>query len=171
MSILANNSADNLLDIHKRVRASQVPNSLGFQINATSLLNIEAWEEVLKDYWDKKLLFLIRYGFLLDFDSKFEADLQCNGKNNPSAIQFPSHVKTYLKEESEYKAILGPFTQPPICPLNISPFLTREKQGSQNRHIIIDLSFSKGHAVNSNISKDVYGQSQAAMQGFAFIQG
>ena len=153
---LANNTTDSPLDIHKRVRASQVPNFLGFQINIRSQLNVEAWEEVLQDYWDKQLLFLIRYGFPLDFDSKLEADLQHSGKNHPSAIQFPSHVDTYLKEESEFKAILGPFKDPPISPLHISPFLTREKQGSQNRRVIIDLSFPKGHAVNSNISKDVY---------------
>ena len=153
---LANNSPDSPLDIHKRVRASHVPNFLGFQINVTSQLNIEAWEEVLEDYWDKQLLFLIRYGFPLDFDSKFEADLQCNEKNHPSAIQFPSHVDTYLKEEREFNAILGPFNDPPICTLHISPFLTWEKQRSQNRRVIIDLSFPKGHAVNSNISKDVY---------------
>ena len=153
---LANNSRDSPLDIHERLRASQVPNFLGSQINVPSQLNIEAWEEVLENYWDKQLLFLIRYGFPLDFDSKFEADLQCNGKNHPSAIQFPNHVETYLKEERQFKAILGPFKDPPISPLHISPFLTREKQGSQNRRVIIDLSFPKGHAVNSNISKDVY---------------
>ena len=34
--------------------------------------------------------------------------------------------------------------------------MTREKQRSQNRRVIIDLSFPKGHAVNSNISKEVY---------------
>ena len=111
---LANKSVDSPLDIHKRIRASQVLNFLFFQINVTSQINIEAWEEV---YWDKQLLFLIRYGFPLDFDSKFEADLQYNGKKHPSAIQFPSHVETYRKEEIEFKAILGPFTDPPICPL------------------------------------------------------
>ena len=146
---LANESSENPLSIHKRLKASQVSNFLGYQINTKSPLNIEAWEEVLEHYWDKQVLFLIRYGFPLDSDSKFEADLQHNERNHHSAIQFLSHVDTYLKKEDDFKAILSPFTSPPISNLHISPFLPQEKQGSQNWRVTIDLSFSKGHAVNS----------------------
>ena len=52
---LANNSTNSPLEIHRRIRASQVPNFLGYQINIACQLNIEAWEELLKDYWDKQL--------------------------------------------------------------------------------------------------------------------
>ena len=76
--------------------------------------------------------------------------------NSRQTCNVMKRIITYLKEQSEFNAILGPFTHPPISLLQISPFLTREKQGSQNRHVIIDLSFSKGHAINSNISKDIY---------------
>ena len=36
------------------------------------------------------------------------------------------------------------------------PFLSREKQDSDNRRIIVDPSFPPAFAVNSNIKKDVY---------------
>ena len=35
----------------------------------------------------------------------------------------------YLHEESTFGAILGPFKEPPISNLHLSPFMTREKPG------------------------------------------
>ena len=64
-------------------------------------------------------------------------------------------MEQYLLEELQHKAILGPFDVPPV-PLHISPFMTREKNGSDKRRTIIDLSWPKGLSVNDGVVRDCY---------------
>ena len=56
----------------------------------------------------------------------------------------------------KYGAILGPFKDPPIKEMHISPFMTREKADSDKRRVIIDLSFPVGHSVNDGVTSEVY---------------
>ena len=44
--------------------------------------------------------------------------------NHSSARKFPNDNEVYLQEEKAFNAILGPFSEPPISDLHISPFLT-----------------------------------------------
>ena len=71
-------------------------------------------------------------------------------------LVFPQDVEQYLKEEIEFGAIAGPFTDPPFTKFYTSLFMTREKPGGEYRRVIIYLSFPYGLAVNSNTSKDSY---------------
>ena len=49
----------------------------------------------------------------------------------------------------------APFKQLPFhC--NVSPFLTRDKPNSNNRRVILDLSFPPGNSVNAGVPKDRY---------------
>ena len=50
---------------------------------------------------------------------------------------------------------MGPFDVPPFS-LHISPFLTREKPGSDTRRTIIDLSWPKLHSVNDGVLNNEY---------------
>ena len=52
--------------------------------------------------------------------------------------------------------MLGPLRDPPIDSLHISPFMTRDKSSSDNRRVIIDLSWPKGQSVNSGVDSDRY---------------
>ena len=62
-------------------------------------------------------------------------------KINPkSALQYPSHVEEYLSDEINHGVMLGPFKDPPINDLHISPFMTRDRSSSDKRRVIIDLS-------------------------------
>ena len=58
----------NALQMHKYVREMGVSNFLGSRVSVKSQLNIETWERVLCDYWDRQLLELIKFGFPLDFN-------------------------------------------------------------------------------------------------------
>ena len=129
-------------------------NFLSTQVEVPSQLNPDIWQELLQGYWDQQLPFLIRYGFPLDFDR--HSKLGKNTKNHMSAVAFPKDIDAYLAEEIQYGVIHGPFKNPPLSNLHISPFMTREKPGAPHRTVIIDLSFPHGEAVNSNISKDQY---------------
>ena len=49
----------------------------------------------------------------------------------------------------------GPFTDKPID-MHISPLMTREKPGSDNRRTIVDLSWPHGFSVNHGVEKNKY---------------
>ena len=64
-----NNFTDlHIFDVHKMLKEDSIPDFLGRQIRLKTELNIENWEHYLQDYWDKQLIFLLKYGFPLDFD-------------------------------------------------------------------------------------------------------
>ena len=61
-----------------------------------------------------------------------------------------------MEEEITHEAVLGPFQEPTIKNLHISPMMTREKPNSVHRRVIIDLNFPHGTSVNSGVTKDMY---------------
>ena len=79
------------------------------------------------------------------------------------ATQFPTHVDAYLVEEKQFGAILGPFTKNPITNCHYSPFMTRKKSGSDNRRVIMDLSWPKDCSVNAGIDKNSYLNTEFAL--------
>ena len=140
--------------LYDAVKSQKQYNFLSSQVIVQSQLKYQEWENKLGDYWDQQLLYLIKYGFPLDFDAR--APLQSNHKNHFSAIAFPKDIEEYINEEIEFQAMYGPYDNPPIPNLHVSPLMTREKPGAAHRRVIMDLSYPQGQAVNSYISKDKY---------------
>ena len=149
-----NEESTDLLQLHSKLRSDGRYNYRGLQIPVPSKLNFRKWEEYLVDYWDWELPMLIKYGFPLDFHR--ETVISTEKINHKSALQFPSHVDTYLTEETEHGAMGGPYADPPIQNLHISPFMTRDKSSSDKRRVIMDLSWPKGQSVNSGAELDKY---------------
>ena len=149
-----NQNDESIFNIHEKICRSGHFNFMKAQIQVKSQLNPDVWDRYLTSYWDKQLGLLIRYGFPLDFDHKIP--LKSNESNHKSAVDFQDHVEFYLQEEMKYGAILGPFKDPPIKEMHISPFMTREKADSDKRRVIIDLSFPFGHSVNDGVTSEVY---------------
>ena len=150
---LKNVTKEKIFDVHRRVKASSTFNFMKSQIQISSQLKADVWERHLQGYWDSQLLFLIRYGVPLDFDY---STLQSVDKNHTSANEFTEDIQAYITEEQAFGAMLGPFKEPPIKDLHISPFLTREKPGASHRRVVVDLSFPHGHSVNSGVQSDHY---------------
>ena len=72
--------------------------------------------------------------------------------NHASARGFPSHVARYLSTEVAHGAIVGPFPVPPFSQwFCTNPAMTRPKRDSDQRRVILDLSFPLGLSVNSGI--------------------
>ena len=143
----------NIVEAHAKIKQSGLPNFMSLRIPVQTQLKVRSWEKYLYSYWDQQLLDLIRFGFPLDFDR--QVVLHSTETNHNSAIQYAEHVSTYIMEEIKYGAILGPFKQLPFhC--HISPFLTRDKPNSNNRRVILDLSFPPGNSVNAGVPKDRY---------------
>ena len=107
----------------------------------------------MTNYWDKQLPGLLKYGFPLDFDRT--SQLLPTKDNHKSALFHDSHVQKYISEELEHQAILGPFHAKPIN-LHTSPLMVHDKQDSDSKRTIMDLSWHLGLSVNHGVSKDIY---------------
>ena len=139
---------------HAIVKSFQKPNYLGARLKVDSQLNLKAWKAELHDYWDSQLIDLLYFGFPLDFNRN--SPLRWEGENHKSALNFPRDIDVYFEEELKHKAIVGPFEGHPCIGGHISPFLTREKPNSENRRVIVDLSWPLGESVNGGIDKHSY---------------
>ena len=139
--------------MHEKLKKDGHPNYCGLQIPVPSKLNSAKFFSYLKNYWDWQIAFFVKFGFPLSVST--DKVLQSDPGNHPSAEKFPTHVDHYLREELKHKAILGPFKDPPIK-LHTSPFLTREKSDSDNRRVIVDLSWPHGNSVNDAVQSDSY---------------
>ena len=142
-----------VLQAHRMIRDSGLPNFLGLCIPVKTNLKIASWRAHLCDYFDKQLCDLIEFGFPLDFDRS--RLLESTLVNHASARNFSELIDKYLREELQFQPILGPFDHPPIR-MHISPFMTREKSGSDSRRAITDLRFPKGFPVNDGVAKNYY---------------
>ena len=142
------------VELHQKVKRFGKPNFLGARIRVQTQLNVNAWEALLVDYWDRQLIEFLKFGFPLGFNRN--ASLSHDDTNHKSAIEYPEHVEAYLAEEISHGAIVGPFTDHPIANSHFSPFMTRPKANSDNRRVILDLSWPQGSSVNDGIEKDAY---------------
>ena len=75
--------------------------------------------------------------------------------NHFSAKEYPKQVQSFLQQEIDRGAIMGPFDTPPHPDLHCSPLLTRPKDNN-DRRIVLDLSYPKGKSLNNMVNKEVY---------------
>ena len=101
-----------IIQLHKIVSCSGLPNYLGCRIPVQSQLNIANWHLNLTEYWDKQLVEFLEFGFPLDFDRK--TTLKSIEINHKSADQFKDQIGKYIQEELHFNAIYGSFETKPI---------------------------------------------------------
>ena len=142
-----------MLSILQAVAADGRYNFQGCRIPLPTNLNIPAWHHFTQDYQDKQVVDLLQFGFPLSFQGPLP---QPTMQNHASARLHMQHV--FTDKEVAEGAMLGPFPQPPIQPLQVSPLLTRPKKDSDTRRCIMDLSFPKPpfNSVNSGTPTDTY---------------
>ena len=72
-------------------------------------------------------------------------------------MHFPNHIDAYIAKQLKNGTIIGPFTENPFGKrAKFSPLNSREKRESNERRIIMDLSYPPFGSVNDGINKDVY---------------
>ena len=147
------NCISDIIRAHLMIKDSGIPNYLGCRIPVASNLKCHVWSQHLVNYWDKQLPDLLQFGFPLDFNRAIQ--FTSTEQNHKSALQNSSHVQKYIAEELQHGAILGPFDGKPIH-LHTSPLMVRNKQDSDSKRTIMDLSWPKGNSVNCGVRKDVY---------------
>lgn len=147
----------NELQICELVELSGVPNFQGCRIELATHFCLDRWEELLREYPDKQVIDLLRYGFPISFEG--ELDWLGGGEvvNHRGAVEFSEKVDEYLCKEISLGAVMGPFDSSPFDkPCKLSPLNTVEKKDSDERRVILDLSFPEGHSVNDGIDKKRY---------------
>ncbi|MEW8547203.1 MAG: reverse transcriptase domain-containing protein, partial [Candidatus Thiodiazotropha sp.] len=124
-----------------------------------STLSVE-FLNLLSDYHYSVICEYLQYGFPIGYFGNSQQQSYSDVirvKNHKGAKDFPRNVQEFLDKEKTYGAILGPFNYNPFaCNVTISPLNTVPKKGSDERRIILDLSYPKGSSINDNVSKDFY---------------
>ena len=78
-------------------------------------------------------------------------------RTHRGALTFPDQVNAYLSKEVQLGRIAGPFDKAPFMQgFVLSPLNTVEKRDSEERRVIVDLSWPSGHSVNDGIPSDSY---------------
>lgn len=145
---------DEYLDLHFRVKSSGLYNFEGCKIPLKTRLNIPFFRFMLSEYEDKVICDFLEYGFPIGFLGKVKKSSK-KIKNHKGVREFPVEVRKYIEKEKRYGAILGPFKQIPFFgEFCISPLNTVSKKDSDERRVILDLSFPEGAAINEGISKE-----------------
>lgn len=139
--------------LYNTIKEAKTPNYAGARIPLQSGLNINTWRSYLRSYHDVALCDYLEFGWPIGYHA--DAPPATTHKNHPSGEQHNEHVNRFIEKELSCNAILGPFTDLPFEPwTRISPIMTRPKRESEERRIIIDLSFPRGEAVNDGIRMD-----------------
>ncbi len=142
------------MEIYEDVKKTGIPNFRGAKIIVPSGLNVTAWEEVEGVLSNPDVVKFVKYGFPIGFENKFIPTQTL--KNHSSAVRYPAHVDKYIHKELLHGAMLGPFSTLPFSWMMVSPLMTREKSGSSDRRVIMDLSFPKDRSVNDGIPSETY---------------
>lgn len=150
--------APKFCELYSTIRRHNLPNFIGAQVTIPSGLNLDEWQLALKDYHDKEICAFLRFGWPIGYKAK--APPIAVNDNHFSALAYMDHVKKFIKTESDFEAVVGPFSAPPFQPwCRLSPLLTRPKKESDTRRVIVDLSFPEGSNVNEGIDiTSVYGK-------------
>ena len=147
---------DEDIKIHQEVLDGGYPNRWGAQKPVKTQWNLELFQELLVDYEDKEVVEWIRYGWPTGRLPTLP-DPAISNTNHKGATDYPEALSTYIQKEQSHGAVMDPFQKIPFPEkVGIAPLSTRPKKGSEDRRIILDLSFPPGQAVNDGISKDQY---------------
>ena len=74
-------------------------------------------------------------------------------------------MKKYFNKELENNAVLGPFQSNPFAnKAYLSPLNIWDKKDSEEKKIIVDMSFPKGNSINDGIKKDFYLDEQICLK-------
>ena len=148
-------SSFSFVDVHQRVRHTGQPNYLGLRIPVPSALNTVYWRECLKDYPDRVICDYLEFGwpvgFVRDFLPVFDI------RTHRGALNVPDMVSNYLDNELRLGQVAGLFKNLPFQDgFVLSPLNTVAKRDSDERRVILDLSWPCGSSVNDGIPSDSF---------------
>lgn len=139
------------------VRSFGTFNRFGARVPVPTKINIDLLQQLLQGYEDMEVVEWLKFGWPTG------RPLNCPETkslliNHKGANLFPQHIDNYFKTEISQGATIGPLVGVPWTErVAINPLNSRSKRGSSdNRRIILDLSFPRPGSVNDMIPKDTY---------------
>ena len=149
-------TVDEDIALHEAVWDKGYPNHWGAKIPVKSKWNLHRFEELLQNYDDKEVVEWLWYGWPSGRLPTL-ADPAISSKNHQGAVEFPEALDKYISKEQNHGSIMGPYNKIPFRKkVGRSPLSTRPKKDSQDRRIILDLSFPPSQAVNDGMIKNNY---------------
>ena len=143
------------LDLHRVVAVTEQPNYQLARVPVPSVLNIALWRVLLQEYHDRIICDFLEFGWPIGYASHTLPFFDL--RTHRGALQFPAQVNAYLSQEIKLGRIVGPFDSVPFSQgFVISPLNTVEKRDSDERRVIVDLSWPCGHSVNDGIPSDSF---------------
>ena len=132
------------------------PNRFGARIPIANNWDLGRLEQLLIGYEDKEVVEWLKYRWPTGRLPSLP-DPAKTFKNHKGATDHPEALKKYISKEKSKGAVMGPFNVIPFHKkVGIVPISTRPKKCTQERRIIIDLSFPEGESVNNGMIKDNY---------------
>ena len=141
-------------EIYTAVTGVMGYNFEGARVRVPSGLSMAAWREYLDGYEDKNLVDFLEYGWPVYCQQS--AMLTPTYHNNPSAANYPQDIEHYIRVESGFGALGGPYVRQPFVYMQCSPLMTRAKKDSEHRRVIMDLSWPTPFSINDAIQGDGY---------------
>ena len=143
------------IEAYFTIKESGKENFRGCRIPVPSCFNFDYLYAECKEYEDRQVVELLRYGFPVGHDGRTGSKVI--PKNHTGAIQFPEEINRILDKEIQSNSILGPFNSSLFGgDARYSPLNTVPKQNSQKRRLILDISFPPHNSINLGIDKDDY---------------
>ena len=144
-----------MVQAHELIKSSGLPNYMGCRIKIPSRFHIDYLERELRDYEDKEVLEFLKFGYPLGIVGQVAGRGVVS--NHRSAVDHPEQMSKYVEEEVSDRAVIGGFATIPFSSdVVFSPLGSTEKRDSEDRRVIMDLSFPRGGSVNDAIPKDTY---------------
>ena len=143
-------ATSSFVDAHCAVFSSGQFNYTGLRIPVPSRLNIPVWHALLQDYEDFVICDFLEFGWPLGYTNQTLPVFDLRAHRG--ALNFPSAVQDYLSSEISLGRFAEPFDAPPFPDgFVVSPLNTVAKRDSQERRVIVDLSWPCGSSVNDGI--------------------
>lgn len=142
-------------DVHDLVAQTGEPNYLVARVPVPSALNISVWRDLLQAYDDSVVCDFLEFGWPVGFVPTVLPIFDL--RTHRGALQFPEHVNAYLTQEISLGRVAGPFDDVPFTDgFVVSPLNTVPKRDSDERRVIVDLSWPCGTSVNDGIPSDSF---------------
>ena len=145
-----------MVDTGAWVKQNGYPNVFGAMVEVPSNWKLDVLAEELQGYDDREIVEYLKYGWPANRLPSVPYP-SVNHVNHASARDFPDSVSEHIKKMRRNKWIIGPFAEIPFPGrVAISPLSTRSKKDSDERRLILDLSYPDGMSVNDWTPKDNY---------------
>ena len=138
-----------------QIRKSGFINAKGCKFPIDTALNYEYMEEFASIDEYTSVINFLKFGWPVNVNDYPKESII--SENHRSATDNPEQVEVFMEKAFQTGSMIGPFYKNPFnCHIVVSPVGSVPKNDSDDRRMILDMSYPEGNSVNDLISKDTY---------------